>query len=137
MEMESTSRCIATNICRLSLTWEAPTSFFFILYTTLLTPHVLHCYLFNSIVLLTHCSLLQSLLLTETLQVRPVYSFYRFRTNPLKTTLVTSQLHHPLHSNGLLRMDQPTENPASRALQYCCVVTYCWLQWKWNQQAVA
>jgi hypothetical protein len=27
-----------------------------ILYTTLLMPHVLHCYLFNSIVLLTHCT---------------------------------------------------------------------------------
>jgi hypothetical protein len=40
------------------------------------------------------------------------------RTDPLKTTLVTSQLRHPLHSNGLLLMDQPTENPASRALQY-------------------
>jgi hypothetical protein len=26
MEIKSTSRCIATDICRLSLMWEAPTS---------------------------------------------------------------------------------------------------------------
>jgi hypothetical protein len=50
------------------------------------------------------------------LQVRPVYSFYRFRTDPLKTTLVTSQLRHPLQSNGLLRVDRPTENPASNSV---------------------
>jgi hypothetical protein len=30
---------------------------------------------------------------------------------------VTSQLRYPLHNNGLLRMDRPTENPASKALQ--------------------
>jgi hypothetical protein len=24
-------------------------------------------------------------------------------------------------------MDRPTENPNSKALQYCCVVTYCWV----------
>jgi hypothetical protein len=24
-------------------------------------------------------------------------------------------------------MDQPTENPASKALKDCCVVTYCWV----------
>jgi hypothetical protein len=34
-------------------------------------------------------------------------------------------VQHPLHSSGLLRMDQPTENPASKALQDCCVVAYC------------
>jgi hypothetical protein len=45
-----------------------------------------------------------------------MYSFYRFRTDPLKTTLVTSQLRHPLHRNGLLRMDRPTENPASNSV---------------------
>jgi hypothetical protein len=46
-----------------------------------------------------------------------------------KTTLVTSQLRHPSHSNGLLRMDRPTEHPASKALQYCCILTYCWLRY--------
>jgi hypothetical protein len=50
------------------------------------------------------------------LQVRPVCSFYRFRTDSLKTTLVTSQLRHPLHSNGLLRIYRPTENPASNSV---------------------
>jgi hypothetical protein len=45
-----------------------------------------------------------------------VHFFYRFRTDPLKTTLVTSQLRHPLHSNELLRMDRPTENPASNSV---------------------
>jgi hypothetical protein len=34
----------------------------------------------------------------------------RFRTDPLKTTLVTSQLRHPL------RMDRPTENSASNSV---------------------
>jgi hypothetical protein len=67
-------------------------------------------------------------------QVRPVYSFYGFRTDPLKTTLVTSQLRHPLHSNGLLRRDRPTENTASNALQYRCVSA---LPRTWDQQAVS
>jgi hypothetical protein len=59
--------------------------------------------------------------LCDTSNVRPVYSFHRFRADPLKTTMVTSQLCHPLHSNGLLRMGRPTENPASKALRYCYV----------------
>jgi hypothetical protein len=71
--------------------------------------------MYNIYTIYTH-SLIDSLLLTETFLVRPVYSFYRFRTDPLKTTLVTSQLRHPLHSNGLLRMDRPTENPASNSV---------------------
>jgi hypothetical protein len=29
------------------------------------------------------------------------------------------------------------KTPLVIALQYCCVVTYCLLPWKWNQQAVA
>jgi hypothetical protein len=33
-------------------------------------------------------------------------------------------LRHPFHSNGLSCKDQPTANPASKALQDCCVVTY-------------
>jgi hypothetical protein len=63
-----------------------------------------------------HCSLTsgqsQSYITTD---ITTDGSFYRFRTDLLKTTLVTSQLRH---SNGLLRMDWPTEDPASKALQY-------------------
>jgi hypothetical protein len=69
----------------------------------------LQLHLFNSNVLLLTDSLLQ---------VRPVHFLYRFRTDPLKTTLVTSQLRHPFHSNGLLHMDRPTESPASKMLRY-------------------
>jgi hypothetical protein len=147
-------RCVGRYRCAIS----APTVIILQLhsYTTLLPPHVLHCYLFNSIVLLLTDSLLTAALLTETGQSQSQSYFITDGQSVSSSWLfglgipfISSGPTHwkllwLLHSCVIrcIAMDccvwtNQLKTPLVIALQYCCVVTYCWLPWKWNQQGVA